>query len=172
MLLYIGLILTLFIFNELIIYVYHRVISHTDMVGNLLHETHKLHHDDVIDEPEHLSQDFVAVFVLYLIASGLLLTIVNNSDLKLTTALFMILIFGILIFLDYYHHVVIHSPNHWLMKYDYFKNARALHLEHHKSPNVNYSFGLTHIPDKLFGTYKEPEQVCNVYKPKLSMLYN
>ena len=132
-------------------YLWHRFGAHTDIIPGV-HDVHRIHHEADLTHEAH--EDFLVVIIL-LFLLGLFLFILYKSFLP-TYYLIMIYLTVVAVFVwNWYIHSAYHIPNHWLNQYDWFKQDKKIHLQHHVDPTVNYGIA-SHFSDIIFGTYIYP----------------
>lgn len=147
-----ALIVSVIILSELAAYFWHRIASHSDLVLSNIHDTHRIHHTS--DLKHQANEDFlwiiiglIGLYIVFLI--GFSLGIFN-----LPTAIIIPTVITSIFACTWYVHSAYHIEDHWLNKYDWFKNNKARHFIHHDLPDKNYGI-ITQIPDMLFGTFEQ-----------------
>jgi hypothetical protein len=155
--LYIVVFFIVFFLAEITSYLWHRYLAHPSEISKRLPfdeiiKAHSLHHDGNL--LHDASEDFIwIVYGLILIVTifgtlcrygffsqidgGILIVIVIAA-----TAAFVV---------NWYFHLVVHTPDHWLQGWSYIKDLQTVHFVHHEDPSVNYS--ITDFSDTLFGTF-------------------
>lgn len=151
---YVALVVGLIIMSEGASYFWHRIGAHSDIVLPNIHDTHRIHHQADLDHQAH--EDFywvcIGLFALYVaFLVGYYLKIID-----LIHALLIPTVISSVFIASWYIHSAYHIDDHWLNEYEWFRNKRELHFNHHYDPTVNYGI-LTHIPDILCGTFKNVE---------------
>lgn len=130
-------------------YIWHKWIAHTDGIPGI-RESHKIHH--VADLSHEAHEDFFWV-VLLLISLGISLSYIYLKKCINLLTLFVIYIPVVLSFTwNWYIHSAYHQKDHWLGSYDWFRNDRRIHFQHHVNPRVNYSIA-THFMDEIMETF-------------------
>jgi len=62
-----------------------------------------------------------------------------------------------------YLHTRFHLENTWLLRFEWFRRKRVLHLEHHRNMRCNFSI-IGFAWDRLMGTYREPRAVAAAWE--------
>jgi len=128
-------------------YFWHKYVAHS---LPFVKDTHDIHHN-IIDDQAH--GDFVYIcFLLVLYLSALLYLYYKTY---ITLALLLILFTGVFFpFLwSYYIHTCYHIENHWLNEYEWFRNDKRIHMQHHINPQTNYGIA-THFTDEILNTFE------------------
>ena len=149
---YLSIIIGLIIISEGGAYFWHRIGAHTDIVLPEIHETHKTHHDANLDH--QANQDFYWVLLGLAGIYTLFVLMAMTRLINMAYAIIIPTIISLVFISTWYIHRAYHIEDHWLNNYEWFKRKKKLHFNHHYDPDVNYGI-LTHIFDKLCGTYKE-----------------
>ena len=149
---YIGLVIFLIIVSEIGAHFWHRFGAHTNILP-FVKETHSIHHN-IIDDEAHADFIYICVLLfLYLIA------------LSYIFSLFYILLFYLPVFVvfiwNWYIHSCYHIENHWLNRYEWFKNDKRIHFQHHINTNKNYGIA-THFTDILLDTFDYGFPINNI----------
>lgn len=137
---------------ELFAYIWHRYISHSDIIVEI-HEIHKKHHGIDLSDNNTSDEDFILVMLLLIffeIIAGLitLLNILPNTLIIITIVVSIITFYW-----NNYIHTAYHQEHHWLNSYEWFKRDKELHYLHHYCPTKNFGI-MTHFNDKIFGSYQ------------------
>jgi len=167
----IYLVILIILATEFTAYLWHSWGAHTDIVPGV-HDTHREHHVADLDHKAH--EDFFWIILLLIIFGFLLFWLYhrgyseyiyrnflrgkienyNDKMIKFGLILFYLLIVSVFTW-NWYIHQAYHTKNHWLNKYDWFKNDKKIHFQHHVDPTVNYGIA-SHFSDVIFGTYENP----------------
>lgn len=136
------------ILSEIAGYLWHRFAAHTDILHiNLIHETHKIHHDADLTHEAH--EDF---FWLILLLTIMGIFVWYQPFLNRKYAIIIYLIVVIVFVWNWYIHSAYHISNHWLNNYDWFKKDKKIHFQHHINPWSNYGIA-SHFSDIICGTF-------------------
>lgn len=137
--------------TEFAAYLWHRYGTHTNIFPSI-RRSHQKHHRADLTHQSH--EDFLWVLI---IVTGLGILIFSSSGfagdyLNIGVVyLTMVIVFG----WNWYIHTSYHIPNHWLNKYEWFRNDKRSHFQHHINPRTNYGIA-SHFADIIFGTYHLP----------------
>lgn len=169
--LYMIVILIFFILAEITAYFWHRFLAHKSWISlnltpDAIRESHRFHH---ISSLEHdASEDFIWI-IFFLAGIILILGLVYMTgclDWLNKGVLVAILITTALVFiLNWYIHLIVHTPEHWLHNTSYIQDMKTIHFVHHDNPRANYS--IMNFTDTLFGTFSSgfpytTDQVKNI----------
>ena len=149
MLLYFIIFFGLLIISEFGAYVWHRWAAHTDILP-YVSETHDVHHEikDDVDLRDYLYICIIMIIFAIVLASLFTFNIISfGTYLLLYTPVLIVFVW------NWYIHWAYHTPDHWLNNFEWFKNDKKIHFQHHINQNVNYGIA-SHYTDKLFGTFK------------------
>ncbi len=148
-LLYLLLSMFMIFISEIGGYLWHKWIAHTDGIPGI-RTSHRKHH--LADLNHEADEDFFWV-ILLLIGLGIVLLIIYFKNYINILTLLIIYTPIVLTFTwNWYIHSAYHQKNHWLESYNWFKNDRRIHFQHHIEPKVNYSIS-THFMDEIFDTF-------------------
>jgi hypothetical protein len=147
-LIYSGIVLGMIILSEFGAYFWHRFGAHTEILPPVKN-THDIHHTIVEDQAHG---DFFYVLVLLVLYFGILLYAYHR--LYITWALFFYLYIPVVFtFLsNYFLHYAYHVEDHWLNKYEWFRNDKRIHFQHHKDQSKNFGI-VTHFSDHILDTF-------------------
>lgn len=138
------------VLGELGAYAWHRWAAHSDIIP-VIPETHDIHHeikDDVV------LRDYIYILIIMIIIA-ICLSILNYINILSVTMCTLIYVPLFLVFIgNWYIHWAYHTKNHWLNNYEWFKNYKRIHIQHHINQEVNYGVA-SHFSDKLFGTFDD-----------------
>lgn len=148
-------IISTIIMGEFISYMYHRFVSHKDLLINFIsRKTHRLHHILWFkDREDKAFEDFyMVVFFLLLIGSSLV--VVNHITKSRFTMKLWLVYITMCLFSIYksWIHAAYHTPDHFLNRYKFFQEWKKQHEIHHLNPKVNFSLSWFFF-DKLFNTF-------------------
>lgn len=155
MILWIVYIILLIVVGEAFSYAWHRYMTHTNFEQFILvdiRSTHKIHHKDGTYETD--SNDFIwliLVFMMVQLWTGILIMV---NILPGIVSVVSLLIFGLVIVWNWWLHKAYHEQEHWLNKYEWFKEKKKRHFVHHKNPKKNYGIA-SNFMDKIFGTWND-----------------
>ena len=147
---YSGICLGVVILSEVGAYCWHRWGSHTNIIPIIsVKKTHDIHHTIIDDKAEG---DFFYILILLILYFNLLLLL--YMYLYINTIVFLILYIPVLsIFIyNYYIHSAYHEENHWLNEYEWFRNDKRIHFQHHEDPTKNFGIA-THYTDIILDTF-------------------
>jgi len=134
--------------SEIGAYFWHRFGAHTDILPPVK-KTHDIHHTIVEDKA---FGDFFYVFMLLVLYFGILLYAYQIAF--ITKALFLYLYIPVVLtfLMNFYVHSAYHIENHWLNRYEWFRNDKRIHFQHHKDETKNFGI-LTHMTDHMLNTF-------------------
>lgn len=146
-----------FIIAEVAAYFWHRLFAHksfiTENLGiDIMILSHSFHHTKNLDHDA--SEDFVWIV---LILCGLILGLSVVYEMRLLDWLdvriiiILLLVTSIVFIINWYVHMAIHTPGHWLQNFSLIQDIKTIHYVHHKYPNKNYA--ILNFSDGIFGTY-------------------
>ena len=158
---YVVIIFLTFILAEIAAYFWHRFFAHksivTDTLGlDVMVQTHRFHHQAGLDHDA--SEDFVWIV---LILSGLILGLGVVCQLGLLDwvdsrlIVILLVVTAVVFILNWYIHLAIHTPGHWLQSFSFIKDIQTIHFVHHKHPHKNYA--ILNFSDTIFGTFSMGE---------------
>lgn len=154
MLQFFMIIIIVIIIAQISAYFWHRIGAHTDLVGSKIHETHKNHHEDTLDDKAH--EDFYWAFIFLIGLYFLSAVLYQIKILNLSMSILLPSLFFFIFVLNWYIHQSYHTENHWLNNFEWFRQNKALHYQHHYNPKNNYDIVMPSIIDRIFGTYQYP----------------
>ena len=157
---YTILIIFLIYLSEIGAYFWHRWGTHSDIIPHSLgvQRTHNIHHS-IIDDKAH--GDFFYVIIGLLILFGVIIYLIVKNKITYTTALMIYLPILFVFLWNWYIHSAYHTKDHWLLEYQWFKDDKRIHMQHHINPNVNYGI-VTHFSDVIFDTFDYGFTNCNL----------
>jgi len=137
--------------SELGAYFWHRYGTHEDYIPNLLgvQETHKKHHT-IIEDLAHGDFFYVAIFLLFFALFLIYLYYIKVISFLLILSIYIPIFIASLY--SYFIHSAYHIDDHWLLKYEWFRNDKRIHFHHHKDQTTNYGIA-THFCDVIFDTF-------------------
>lgn len=154
---YLIVIFVAFILAEIAAYFWHRFFAHksfvTDMLGiDIMIQSHRFHHQANLDHDA--SEDFVWIVLIlsgFILGLGVVhyLGLLDWIDSRLLVIL--LLVTALVFILNWYVHLAIHTPGHWLQSYSLIKDIQTIHFVHHKHPRKNYA--ILNFSDTIFGTF-------------------
>ena len=130
-------------------YLWHRF-AHTDIVPPI-RKTHKIHHQADLTHEAH--EDFYWVISLLLLG---LVGIFIIYYYELIPIIYPLVLYSLVVFVfvwNWYIHSAYHIPNHWLNQYEWFRNDKRIHMQHHLNPKTNYGIA-THFTDEILNTFE------------------
>jgi len=138
-------------------YFWHEVFAHNHIIP-FVKETHDIHHS-IIDDTAEGDFFYICIFlILYLI-------VLTYLYYKAYITLILLLILYTAVFFpflwSYYVHSAYHIENHWLNKYEWFRNDKRIHMQHHINPEKNFGIA-THFTDELMGTFDYAFPINNI----------
>ena len=138
----------LIIASEIAGYFWHEIFAHHSIIP-FVRETHQTHHN-IIDDQAH--GDFFYICFFLSIYFMVLVYLYYKS--YITLILLVILFTGVFFpFLwSWYVHSAYHIENHWLNEYEWFRNDKRIHMQHHINPKCNFGIA-THFTDEIMGTF-------------------
>lgn len=146
-----------FIIAEVAAYLWHRYLAHGSFISNNLpmeavRESHRFHHSSNLRHDA--SEDFVWI-VYGLSGMILILGIVYRTGymdwMNKDILSVLLIVTSIAFILNWYIHLAVHTPNHWLQSLGYVQDVKTVHFVHHKNPYINYS--IMNFTDTTFGTF-------------------
>lgn len=153
--LYAILTLVAFVVGDCMAYYWHRWVSHDGRLAStvgmqVIRESHIRHHGGL---SEDATEDFVWVVLLMcvvLFSLGSLTTVVPLGSLRgyVVTA---VVVAVVVVTLNWYLHMVVHSPEHPLQQVEWVRDLTTIHRVHHRRPDANFS--VLNIADPLHGTW-------------------
>jgi phosphatidylglycerophosphate synthase len=150
-LLLIILFIFLIFFSELLAYWWHKWGAHKDIIPQYLgiQETHKKHHTVIGDTAYG---DFFYILLFLIVYLFLVIYLLHKNIISSSLALTIYAPVAIVSFYNYFLHSAYHTNNHWLNKYEWFKNDKRIHFQHHRDDHTNYGI-VTHFSDIVFDTF-------------------
>lgn len=140
--------ISLYLICELFSYLWHRFVSHDDLIP-ILHDFHKSHH-----EKYEKHDDFLFVVFTIIMLGIIFIYLINLNIISVYYSIFTMIIIIILFIYNLLLHISYHDKNSMLNYFNWFELERQRHQMHHINPKINY--GITcHLFDKLFGTWIE-----------------
>jgi len=149
MLIYLFFIIIMFYLSEIGAYFWHRFGAHTNLLSPVKN-MHDIHHNNIKDEAHG---DFFYVFLLLLFLFIFLSFLYFYNIMSLKIILIIYLPILIVFVWNWYIHSAYHIENHWLNSYDWFRNDKRIHFQHHKNPEINYGIA-THFVDEILETFE------------------
>ena len=152
MILVIVFIVFIFFACEVSMYLSHRFLGHGYEITPL-RRSHRIHH--ISHNDHHAHEDFMWGALLLLLLIVLVWTVMgfNNEYSYLFTVSIGVVVFVVVF--NWYIHEAYHHKGHMLERYQWFRNSREEHLQHHQNPHANYGIA-TSFSDVIFGTsYRE-----------------
>ena len=144
---YLSIFIFLIYLSEIGGYFWHRFAHNENSL--IVKTTHDIHHTIIDDQADG---DFFYVCILL----GLYLLVLIYFYYKAYITLTLLVILYTAVFFpfvwSYYIHAAYHIEDHWLNKYEWFRNDKRIHMQHHLNPEVNYGIA-THFTDELLGTF-------------------
>jgi hypothetical protein len=135
--------------SELGAYFWHRYAAHGKLIPNMIEKSHDKHHTIIDDQA---FEDFLYIGIIVFLY-GILLAYLFYLDIILLSTLLSIYIPLLIIsFWNLYIHSAYHIKNHWLNSYQWFKDDKRIHFQHHYDPSKNYGIA-THFSDVIFETF-------------------
>ena len=143
--------------SEMGAYAWHRWGSHTNVIP-MAKRTHDIHHAIVDDKAEG---DFMYVILLLFLYFNILLVLYLYT--YITALMFFSLYFPVILifFWNFYVHTAYHIENHWLNRYEWFRNDKRIHMHHHTDPTKNFGIA-THYTDLLLDTFSSAFPVNSI----------
>ena len=140
--------ISLYLICELFAYLWHRFVSHDDLIP-VLHDFHKGHHEN-----SEKDNDFLFVLFAVIILGIFSICLTNLNIISVYYSVFILITILILFIYNWLLHLSYHNENNVLNYFNWFELERQRHQMHHINPKINY--GITcHLFDKLFGTWIE-----------------
>lgn len=147
---------------ELTAYIWHRYISHEEII-KCIRQTHLDHHQANWLHEAH--EDFLWI-VIGLIIFTVIILFIYFAKIAPALLLFIIWFTVLTIFIwNWYIHMAYHQPHHWLEQYNWFNYDRKMHLIHHVNPRKNYGMA-SHFSDWGLGTFESVSSYSNLYPSK------
>lgn len=145
---YTGLCVGLVLASEVGGYFWHRWGAHTHILPPVK-KTHDIHHTDIEDKADGDFAYIAGMLIIYLI---ILIYLYKLS--YINPQLFAILYLSVCVpsIWSWYIHRAYHIDDHWLNEYDWFKQDKRIHMQHHVNPNENYGIA-SHFTDEILGTF-------------------
>lgn len=152
----IGIILSIIIIiifillTELGSYIWHRWGMHRDIVPFVfgIQNTHAVHHQEYLKH----GNDFVYTACLVFLYAIVLAVISYSIGLSLHIYLILYIPVLVVFLWNWYIHHAYHIRGHWLNKYDWFKEDKQIHFQHHNNTEGNYGIA-SHFTDHILGTF-------------------
>lgn len=152
-------VIIIIIVAELSAYLWHRYMSHHDVITSV-RRTHLEHH--MANWLHEAHSDFGWI-VIGLIIFIILLVMVYYLGLAPAWILLILASVSVVIAVwNWYIHVAYHQPGHWLERFDWFRYDRQMHLIHHVTPRKNYGIA-SHFSDWLLNTYESANTYVLLY---------
>ena len=142
---FVVLFIFLLLLAEVGAYVWHRYGAHSgiDPIGAT--QVHQWHHN-VQGDPAHY--DFAYILVFLMIYGVVLLWAYTQHLITRPLALTLYLAPVTASVWNWYVHAAYHTPGHWLERYEWFRQDRELHWQHHRDPSTNFGIA-SHFSDVL-----------------------
>ena len=148
---YIILFIMMIFISELLAYCWHKFGAHEDIIPEMfkVQESHLKHHT-IVDDSAY--DDFMYILIFLIVYTFLLIYLIKIQ--MITYLLASCIYFPVLMasFWNFYIHSAYHSENHWLNEYEWFRNDKRIHFQHHRNPTTNYGIS-THFSDVIFDTF-------------------
>lgn len=112
-------------------------------------QTHDIHHR-IIDDQAH--QDFLYILGILIIYLITLSWLYYKEKLSLKYLLVLYIPVLLVSIWNWYIHAAYHIENHWLNSYEWFKQDKRIHMQHHRNEATNYSIA-SHFSDIIFETF-------------------
>ena len=148
----------LFLYIELIAYLWHRFINHYGLLGDKIRVTHYCHHEetypyDNMTSLEYQSSHDTWPWIIPIVLFGYIPIYLYYKKYDIEYRLYIIYMLQLTmhVFFISYIHDSYHIDNHWLNDYGWYKENKIYHYIHHID-NKNYGI-LTYIFDHVFGTF-------------------
>jgi sterol desaturase/sphingolipid hydroxylase (fatty acid hydroxylase superfamily) len=156
----ICLLLSVIVVVEITGYFWHRYFSHIGYLGNTIRKAHYMHHE--IHYP-YTNMESIKYKVLGLIEGdawpwvilmslliGTIFTIFKLGYISLTNSILMSGLVVLDVYFNSYIHVSYHEKDHWLNKYQWYRQNKHYHKLHHY---YNCNYGISNFStDYLFGS--------------------
>lgn len=148
---YVFIFIFLIFLSEFLGYCWHRWGTHQDIIPTALgiQSSHLYHHMTTDDSAYG---DFIYILVFLIFYFILILYLVQKDIISLKLGFIIYLPIFIISFYNYYVHAAYHCENHWLNQYDWFRNDKKIHFQHHRNPETNYGI-VTHFSDIILETF-------------------
>ena len=132
-------------------FIWHKMGAHTDLIPKefKVQETHDFHHT-TIDDQAHF--DFLYILIFLIIYGIFLGFLIYKKYLTLYLASILYLPVLFVSIWNWYIHMAYHVENHWLNSYEWFRNDKRIHLQHHFNPETNFGIA-SHLYDVIFETF-------------------
>lgn len=157
LLFYGGIGLGMFMVSEVGAYVWHRWFAHQDIIS-MVRKTHDIHHK-VIKDKAH--GDFFFVLILLSLYLGCLLFLYFYYYINVYLLLSLYIPVFLTFTFSYYLHTAFHTEDHWLNEYEWFRNDKRIHFQHHVNEGKNYGI-VTHYTDLLLDTFDSGFPIHNL----------
>lgn len=139
---------TMLVLSEIGAYIWHRFGAHElNILG--AQRVHDIHHT-VIDDQAHF--DFLYIFfflIIYLIA---VIYLVQKELITFNIGLCLYLPVLLISIYNWFIHSAYHISNHWLNRWEWFRQDKRIHFQHHSNPETNFGIA-THFADLILDTF-------------------
>ncbi len=148
---YLFLIIIFIYLSEIGSFCWHKYGTHENFIPRELgvQNTHQIHHT-VIDDQAHA--DFFYILFMLIILGFFLWILFSYNFISYQIGLSIYCPVTCVFVWNWYIHSAYHIDNHWLNKYEWFRNDKRIHFQHHANPNVNFGIA-THFSDIIMDTF-------------------
>ena len=131
-------------------YIWHRWGMHRDIVPFIfgIQNTHAIHHQEYLKHGNDFVYTAIIVFLYAIVLA------IFSYAVGISTYVYLLLYVPVLVVFvwNWYIHHAYHIRGHWLNKYDWFRENRKLHFQHHINTEGNYGIA-SHFSDQILGTF-------------------